>query len=84
MLAQIGPNRLLGIAGAVAITLILQAHAYSWYVWIPVAIIAYAICPMFLVPLLLPFWFLTQGIFLPLRLGSVLTTTETTCGLLCR
>ncbi len=44
----ISPSRLLGIAGAVAITLILQAYAFSWYVWIPAAVIAYAIGPIFL------------------------------------
>ena len=57
MLPLIGPNRLLGLVGAVVITLILQDYAYSWYVWIPAAIIAYAIAPIFLGIFLLPFRF---------------------------
>ena len=52
---MLAPNRFLGIAGAVAITLILQAYGYSWFVWIPAAIIAYAIAPIFLGIFLLPF-----------------------------
>lgn len=52
-----GPNRLFGVAGAVAITLILQAYGYGWYVWIPAAIIAYAIASIFLGIFLLPFRF---------------------------
>jgi hypothetical protein len=58
MLARIGPNRFFGIVGGIAITLILQAYDYGWYIWIPAAIIAYTIAPIFLVRLLLPFWFL--------------------------
>ena len=50
-----GLNRLLGIAGAVAITLILQAYGYGWYVWVPAAMIAYAIAPIFLGIILVPF-----------------------------
>lgn len=38
--------RILGIIGAVAITLVLQSQGYRYYVWLPAALIAYAITPV--------------------------------------
>jgi hypothetical protein len=39
-------DRILGIIGAVAITLVLQSHGYRYYVWFPAALIAYGITPI--------------------------------------
>jgi hypothetical protein len=42
----LGLNRTLGIAGAVAATLILQAYGLDWYIWVPAGIVAYALTPI--------------------------------------